>query len=58
VITRILEHTRSQATREINENVMIRVEEDKITGQRCAYPVKGAGNFVSYEIIPAPGRFW
>ena len=47
VITRILEHTRSQAAREINVNVTIHVEEDKITGQKCTYPVKGAGNFVS-----------
>jgi hypothetical protein len=47
VITRILEHTRSQAAHEITVNVMIHVEEDKITGQKCTYPVKGAGNFVT-----------
>jgi len=32
VITRILEHPRSQAEHEITVNVMIHMEEDKITG--------------------------
>jgi len=37
----------SQAAHEINVNLMILVEEDKIIGQKCTYPVKGAGSFVS-----------